>query len=334
MRLLRVDPEHPEEEVIEEAAAALRGGELVAFPTETVYGLGALALDPGAVERIFAAKGRPADHPLIAHVVDADAARVLAGEWPESAVRLARRFWPGPLTLVLPRGEGVPDVLTAGLDTVALRVPAHPVARALLGEVGAPVAAPSANRFTALSPTTAAHVARSLGDSVSIILDGGPVPVGIESAVVDLSGPLPLLLRPGTLTRAQIEEVVGPLGEPETASPRRSPGQHPRHYAPRARLVLAASPAEARAAAAAETGAGGRPLVLARSWEIGGVEGRRLPPLPGAYARALYAALHDADASGHTLVLVEPPPSSPEWEGVRDRLRRGSTPVGREGDRG
>jgi L-threonylcarbamoyladenylate synthase len=331
MRLLKVDPERPAPAAIEEAAAAIRAGELVAFPTETVYGLGALALDASAVQRIFAAKGRPPDHPLIAHVRDAPSARALAAHWPEAAQRLAERFWPGPLTLVVPRAPHVPDALTAGLDTVAVRVPAHPVARALLEAVGAPVAAPSANRFTALSPTTATHVADSLGEVVSVLLDAGPVSVGIESAVVDASGPLPLLLRPGTLTRAQLEEVAGPLGDPVAGAPRRSPGQHPRHYAPRARLVLVEASAEARAAAAEEIRSGGRPLVLTRELDLPGLEVARLPPEPGGYARELYAALHRADASGHTLLLVERPPAGPEWEGVHDRLRRASAVVGREG---
>jgi L-threonylcarbamoyladenylate synthase len=332
VRLLKVDREHPEAGPIAAAAAALRAGELVAFPTETVYGLGALALDERAVARIFAAKGRPADNPLIAHVSDAAGARELAARWPELAERLAERFWPGPLTLVVPRAPHLPGILTAGLDTVAVRVPGHPVAAALLRAVGEPVAAPSANRFTRVSPTTAAHVTEALGEAVSVVLDAGPVALGIESAVVDVSGPLPLLLRPGTITRGQIEEVAGPLGEASAGGPRRSPGQHERHYAPRARLRLVATHEEARAAAAEEERAGGRPVVLGIGWTLPGVPLRRLPESPAGYARALYATLHELDAMGHTAILVEPPPSDPAWEGVRDRLRRAAREVGPEGD--
>jgi len=334
VRLLKVDRERPEAGSIAVAAEALRRGELVAFPTETVYGLGALALDEQAVARIFAAKGRPADNPLIAHVSGTPAARELASRWPELADRLAERFWPGPLTLVVPRAPHLPGILTAGLDTVAVRVPAHPVAAALLVAVGAPVAAPSANRSTRVSPTTAAHVTDSLGDVVSVVLDAGAVALGIESAVVDVSGPVPLLLRPGSITRAQIEEVTGPLGEASAGGPRRSPGQHARHYAPRARLRLVASPGEASEAAIAEERAGGRPVVLAVGWALPGVPLRRLPGSPSGYARALYATLHELDALGHTTVLVEPPPSDPAWEGVRDRLRRAAREVGPEDDAG
>ena len=209
MELLRIDPANPDRATLRVAAVALRHGGLVAFPTETVYGLGAHALDEAAVARIYAAKGRPSYNPLIVHVTDAEAAKALVADWPTNAALLARAFWPGPLTLVLPKRGIVPDAITAGLPSVAVRVPAHPVALALLREARIPIAAPSANRCTELSPTTAAHVVESLGDVVDLIVDGGPTTVGIESTVVDLSGPAPRVLRPGMISAAQIAEVVG-----------------------------------------------------------------------------------------------------------------------------
>ena len=189
----------------------LRAGGLVAFPTETVYGLGADALDPAAVRRIYEAKGRPAFNPIIVHVASIEHARRLARQWPAHATRLAQRFWPGPLTLVVPKDVTVPDIVTAGLDAVGIRVPAHPVALALIRAADLPVAAPSANRFTQLSPTSADHVAQALGDRIDVLLDGGPAQVGIESTVVDLTGPMPRLLRPGMISIASLEEVVGPV---------------------------------------------------------------------------------------------------------------------------
>src|SRR3954447_6536010 len=207
------------------AAELLRAGRLVAFPTETVYGLGANALDADAVDRIFAAKGRPASSPLIVHVDSVEMAQTLVSEWPPIASELAARFWPGPLTLVLPKRALVPDRVTAGLDSVGLRMPAHPVAVALIREADIPLAAPSANRFTELSPTTAEHVRCALGDAIDLILDGGPCTVGIESTVLSLTGGLPVLLRPGMVTQAQIESVVGPIEVvPTTAGPHASPG--------------------------------------------------------------------------------------------------------------
>ncbi|MFW6201455.1 MAG: L-threonylcarbamoyladenylate synthase, partial [Gemmatimonadota bacterium] len=200
MRVLTVDPESPDPAAIDRAARALREGRLIAFPTETVYGLGADALDADAVRRIFEAKERPPRNPLIVHVADAAAARGLVERWPPAAGRLADAFWPGPLTLVLPKRPEVPDEVTAGLPTVAVRVPSHPVARALLLAAGVPVAAPSANPFTGVSPTTARHVQSGLADRIDLVLDAGPTPVGIESTVVDLSGPKPRLLRPGMIS--------------------------------------------------------------------------------------------------------------------------------------
>ena len=229
--------------LIEQAAELLRHGKLVAFPTETVYGIGANALDEAAVRRIFEVKGRPSTSPLIVHVDSLEMARRVVAVWPTAAETLARRFWPGPLTLVLPKQPTVPDVVTAGLPTVGVRAPAHPVALELIRRSGVPVAAPSANRFTELSPTTAEHVRRSLGGSVDLILDGGPAQVGIESTVLSLAGAQPVLLRPGMVSPAQIEELIGPvtLGgriEDQSASAHASPGLHRRHYSPRTPLLL------------------------------------------------------------------------------------------------
>lgn len=334
MATVRTDPNEPGPQLLAHAASILRRGGLVAFPTETVYGLGANALDAAAVGRIFAAKGRPSFNPLIVHVASAQAARELATHWPEHAQALAEAFWPGPLTLVLPKRALVPDVVTAGLASVALRVPAHPVARALLEAAGIPVAAPSANRYTELSPTTAAHVERALGDRVELILDGGPTRVGIESTVVDLTGEVPVLLRPGTLSPAALRAVVGTIEVPrdpapaDPTAPRPSPGLVGRHYAPRARVQLFDGSDRAGAGALAE-----------RAAATGAVVGALLlSPLPapldhavlmpgeaGAYAHALYAALHELDDAGCTLVLVERVPEDEAWAGVRDRLERSAT---------
>ena len=260
MSIIAVSPTSPEAATIARAAALLGQGRLVCFPTETVYGLGANALDPAAVNRIYEAKGRPAHNPLIVHVADAAAARRLVTAWPDAAERLAAKWWPGPLTLVLPKSREVPSEVTAGLGTVAIRVPAHPVALALLKAAGMPIAAPSANRSGELSPTTAEHVQRSLGDLVPMILDAGPTTVGIESTVIDLSDRAPVLLRPGMVTREEIEALIGPVTLPsppiEAEAPRPSPGMLDRHYAPKGKLVLFSTVAEALPAAAEARGKG------------------------------------------------------------------------------
>ena len=226
---------------IEYAASLLRAGRLVAFPTETVYGLGANALDPEAVAQIYKVKGRPPTSPLIVHVASIEMAKSLVTTWPDLADRLARRFWPGPLTLVLEKHSSIPDIVTAGLPTVGLRMPAHPIALALIRTAAIPLAAPSANRFTHLSPTTADHVRQGLGGDVDLILDGGPCEVGIESTVLSLAGPQPVLLRPGGIPRAEIESMIGTITTTEDISDgaHLAPGMHPRHYSPRTRLVLA-----------------------------------------------------------------------------------------------
>lgn len=338
--LLTVDPNNPDPVVVEHAAALLRRGKLVAFPTETVYGLGANALDPDAVVAVYTAKGRPAWNPVIAHVPDVAAARALTRHWPPAADRLAAAFWPGPLTLVLPKAAHVPDVATAGLDAVAVRIPAHPVALALLRAAGVPIAAPSANRFTQVSPTNAQHVQASLGDRVELILDGGPSSVGIESTVVDLTGRDAVILRPGMITAADLERALGGSGvavrtataavshdaPAATATAQRSPGMADRHYAPRADVWLF-DPAQQPeiAAALAQRGDGaGTVTALLRTTTLALPDRTqvRMPDDPAAYARALYAALHTADAAGASLIVIERPPADDRWAGLRDRLTR------------
>jgi L-threonylcarbamoyladenylate synthase len=317
--IIAVDAQRPDPTLIRRAAETLRAGELVAFPTETVYGLGAAALDARAVAKIFAAKGRPSYNPLIVHVLDVDGARALVEEWPELATALARRFWPGPLTMVMRKRDLVPDLVTAGLASVAVRAPAHPVARALLAEAKLPIAAPSANRFQSISPTTAAHVARSLGEDAALILDGGPTSVGIESTVIDLASERPALLRLGGVPVEEIEAITGPLARPAAPSEgeaRSSPGQVDRHYAPRASLrVVARIEGELE---------GPRPLgTMGFGSAPAGVEHHlQMPKDPHEYARLLYAALHTLDDLGCARILVEAAPDDPAWAAVRDRLSR------------
>jgi L-threonylcarbamoyladenylate synthase len=300
---------------IRRAAALIRAGELVAFPTETVYGLGANALDDAAVARIFVAKGRPAESPLIVHVDSVEMARGLVREWPAHADLLSRRFWAGPLTLVLPKQPHVPNVVTAGLDTVGIRMPANAVAIALIREAGVPIAAPSANRFTALSPTTAEHVRAGLGDRVAMVLDGGRTTVGIESTVLSLAGANPLLLRPGMLSRAEIEEVIGPVevSGSSVAGAHPAPGMHPRHYSPRTQLLLVDDgrlPPRGR----------GAYLWIAKTADAASTI--QMPDHPRAYAAVLYEALHQADAQAWDWIAVERPPLAPEWAAIHDRLER------------
>jgi L-threonylcarbamoyladenylate synthase len=337
MKRIQVDPVHPDPEAIARAAAIIRAGGLVAFPTETVYGLGANALDPEAVLRVFQAKGRPSFNPLIAHVADSDGAARLVRAWPEIAGRLAAAFWPGPLTLVLPRASIVPDAVTGGLPEVAVRVPAHPVALALLRVAAVPIVAPSANPSNAVSPTSADHVEKHLGERLDLILDGGPTRLGIESTVVDLSGARPRILRPGALPADRIEALVGPLAElPATDSPRRhaSPGMLDRHYAPKANLLV--FDGHQRAAAAATARQAVRQGMTVGALHLGGLDAEvqhetRMPDQAREYARILYAELHRLDDLGCDLILAEQVPEGREWEGVRDRLTRGATPPTPEG---
>ncbi|HLI64006.1 MAG TPA: L-threonylcarbamoyladenylate synthase [Terriglobales bacterium] len=302
---------------IEHAATLLRAGKLVAFPTETVYGLGANALDAAAVARIFEAKGRPSTSPVIVHVSDMDMVRRVAAEWPAVAQLLAQKFWPGPLTLVLKKQPAIPALVTAGLNNVGVRMPSHPVARALIEAAGLPIAAPSANRFTQLSPTTAEHVRQGLGDRVDYILDGGPCTVGIESTVLSLAGSIPVLLRPGGISRPQIEAVIGPVTQQTTASAEAhpSPGLHPRHYSPRTKLLLVCD------GQVPDSGAGAY-LQLRQPPKTKVQEIVRMPPNAAEYAVRLYGVLHQLDARNYDWIAVEVPDNSPEWEAVCDRLQR------------
>lgn len=296
------------------AADALRSGKLVAFPTETVYGLGANALDAAAVARIFEAKGRPTTNPLIVHVADAAEVLAVAAEVPPLAAKLFAAFWPGPLTLVLPKAPGVPDLVTAGGPTVAVRCPNHPLARELLRAAGVPVAAPSANRSGELSPTTADHVLVSLDGRIEFVLDGGPCPGGLESTVLDVTGPVPRLLRPGLVSLDQLRAVIGDvlIGPNPDSGPARSPGLLTKHYAPRTALECAATDTERE--------------FLANLYETAGLTVARYSPpdSPVAAAARLYADLHALDATAPDRILVTLPPDAPEWQAVRDRLLRAS----------
>ncbi|NHA13967.1 L-threonylcarbamoyladenylate synthase [Thioalkalivibrio sp. XN279] len=312
-------------DAIARAAQLLRAGGVVAIPTETVYGLGAVAMNPVAVRRVFAIKGRPVNHPLIVHLASAEALPEWAYEIPDAAWLLAERFWPGPLTLVLPRRPRVPDEVTGGQDSVALRVPAQPVARELIAAAGA-LAAPSANRFGRVSPTTAAHVLAELGDDVDMILDAGPCQVGLESTIVSLLEGQPALLRPGGVTVAELEAV---LGRPVVAPPQdlRAPGRLASHYAPATPLELVAA-SELPAQLAASSAAGTKVAVVAYSpdaiaaAEAAGTLVATMPADAAEYGRQMYATLRRLDAAGHDLILVEAPPTAPEWLAVRDRLTR------------
>ena len=289
---------------LDRAAALIRAGGLVAFPTETVYGLGANSLDAAAVRRIYETKGRPETSPLIVHVDSLNMLRSVA-MCCDAADRLAARIWPGPLTMVLPKLAIVPDIVTAGLGTVGVRMPRHPVALELIRRAGVPIAAPSANRFTEVSPTRAEHVRASLGEFGGMILEGGASEVGIESTVVSLVGAA-VLLRPGMISRAELEAVIGPValaGEAGGGEAHASPGQHPKHYSPRTPLRIG------------EPGAAAN-VYLKR--------GGSMPANPAEYAAALYDALHRADAAGVAEIVVEPLPDSTEWDAIRDRLARAS----------
>jgi L-threonylcarbamoyladenylate synthase len=313
---------------IDRAARLLRAGGIVAFPTETVYGLGANALDADAVARIYAIKGRPGTSPLIVHVASIEMAKSLVANWPELADRLATRFWPGPLSLVLPKlletkrthQAIIPAIVTAGLPTVGLRMPAHPVALALIRAAGVPLAAPSANRFTELSPATAEHVRASLGGEIDLLLDGGPCQVGIESTVLSLVEPAPTLLRPGGVSRTALETIVGPLASPPQlltgAHP--APGMHHRHYSPRTILYLATH------GKVPEQGQGIY-LQHLHPPNRNHVAIQQMPQSATDYAAALYPALHQADAGSYSWIAVDMPPSSPEWEAIHDRLQRAGT---------
>ncbi|MFD5122268.1 L-threonylcarbamoyladenylate synthase [Streptomyces sp. NPDC058385] len=314
---------------IDKAAGVLRGGGLVAFPTETVYGLGANAEDPAAVARIFQAKGRPPSHPLIVHIGGAG----LLGDWvqevPATARLLAQHFWPGPLTLVLRRSHRVPLEATGGLETVAVRVPEHPVALALLAAFGGGVTAPSANRFGSVSPTTADHVRAELGDAVDFVLDGGSCEVGVESTIVDVTGEIPSLLRPGGVTREDLEAVLGRPIALDAASPVRVPGQHPSHYAPRARVVLVEPEKVAAEAERAQDAGHTVGVFLPPALAGTPVKAHAVVALPAsmaAYARGLYGFLRELDQQGCDLIVASLPAEEELGLAIANRLRRAAGP--------
>jgi L-threonylcarbamoyladenylate synthase len=331
-KVMPISAAAPEADVIAHAARVLHSGGLVAFPTETVYGLGAVALNPTAVARIFAAKGRPAGNPLIVHVADATDAERLVTAWPEAAARLAERFWPGPLTLVLPKSCAVPDIVTAGGPTVAVRVPAHPVALALLRATGLPVAAPSANRSTCLSPTRAEHVLRDLDGRLELVLDAGPTSGGLESTVLDLTTQPPRLLRPGLVAPGEIEAVIGTIaraaqGTTEVQQPLPSPGMMARHYSPSAPLETVSNDGWGRVKSLCRSGQKVGWLTFAtpatpEKCSLHGLTSIVMPRDPSAYATRLYAVLHALDDHGVERIVVALPPDTEGWLAVRDRLRR------------
>jgi L-threonylcarbamoyladenylate synthase len=341
--VLRVSPTTPEPAVIAEAAAVLARGGLVAFPTETVYGLGARGLHATDVGRIFSAKGRPTGHPLILHVDGEAMARTLAATWPERASLLADAFWPGPLTMVVARAPHVPDAVSGGLATVGVRAPQHPVALALIRAVGEPLAAPSANAHTHVSPTTAAHVVRSLGDRVELVLDAGPCAHGIESTVVDMTTEPPRVLRAGATSlealRGVIPDVTYDAITMTGDAARASPGLASKHYAPRTRVVLADNGPEFSADLAKIAANARRVGVVVWSAEAttdtavafrvassGGalalVTRAVLPGDPEGYAHGIFAALHEADEASLDVLVLERVPDAPAWWAVADRLRR------------
>lgn len=333
--VLTIDSPGQFEAAVARASALLRAGELVVLPTETVYGLAANALDESAVRKIFAVKGRPAHNPIIVHVSSIPMAQTCVADWPVRARQLAARFWPGPLTLVLPRSARIPGLVTAGGPTVGIRWPLHPLMRATIEACGFPLAAPSANLSNQISPTTGEHAREALRGRVPLLVDAGPANVGIESTVLDLTCDPPRVLRPGIISSRQIEGVLGvpiltragPADRVEPVSILKSPGLLARHYAPQARLMVTRWDSDAALLDLARST--GVPLsqihvlaheVIPRSNPFGRVA--IFPHDPEAFARALYAELHRCDELGALLILVEQPPELPEWEGIRDRLGR------------
>jgi len=315
---------------IQYAANLLREGRLVAFPTETVYGLGADAGNPAAVQRIFKAKGRPANHPLIVHIPDTASLNDWALEVPDTAKQLAARFWPGPLALILNKKPNVPLEVTGGQQTVGLRVPDHPVALHLLQAFGGGIAAPSANRFCRISPTLANHVAEELGDAVDLILDGGACQVGVESTIVDLSGDSPRLLRPGQITRYDIESILQTellVSSQETPSQIRAPGMMEVHYAPATMAMLC--PVDALQDKIQELTASGQRIgILAYRQELQENSQTIIIEMPSYardYAQVLYAFLRKLDSLQLDIILVEAPPETEAWRAVNDRLRKATT---------
>ena len=306
---------------LDDALAALHRGDVVGLPTETVYGLAGDASDPAAVARIFALKGRPADHPLIVHVAGIEAIDAWARDVPALARTLAGAFWPGPLTLILRKQAHVLAEVTGGQDTVGLRCPAHPLALQLLRRFGGGLAAPSANRFGRISPTRAAHVREEFGDAVPVVLDGGDCEVGLESTIVDLSGPTPRILRPGKLGKAELEAIAGPICEGAAGDSPRVSGALASHYSPHTRTQLLTRE-ELVEQARRYRALGESVLALTLGSAIEGLDGRVLADDPDAYGHDLYAALRELDARRADRLLVEAPPARREWFAVLDRLGR------------
>ncbi len=301
---------------INKAAAILRAGGLVAFPTETVYGLGADARNPAAIARVFAVKGRPTTHPLIVHLADIAELNQWASMVPPAALLLARHFWPGPLTIVLPKAPDVLPAVTGGQETVALRIPAHPIAQALLREFGDGCVAPSANLFTHVSPTTAQAVRDELGDQIEFILDGGPCAVGLESTIIDLSANVPVLLRPGMISQAQLEAVLGSAIHTRQHATTRAPGMHALHYAPRTQAILLPRELIREYLAAHAV-----PIaVLAFGETLAHCHYVTMPTAVADYAHCLYDVLRRVDHGEYQLILIEQVPETAEWDAVRDRL--------------
>lgn len=319
------DPEHDAHHVAR-AAKVITDGGIVAIPTETVYGLAADALNPSAIQKIYDAKGRPSTNPLIIHVTSIEQAKALSSAWPVVAQNLAEAFWPGPLTLIVPKSSIVPDIATAGFPSVAIRIPSHPVMRAVIDAAGTPLAAPSANRSQALSPTRAGHVLKSLGDRIDLILDAGTTEHGLESTVVDCTVIPPRVLRPGPITIMALEQVVGrvkadDMNVPDD-TPRASPGMSQKHYSPQATLKVVPGPALAKAIADAEEPVAafmlGSAVLNSKATMV------QMPASPVVYGAILYGELHRMDDAGMKTIIVEEPPHQPGWEAVRDRLRRAS----------
>jgi len=316
---------------VRQAADLLRAGQVVALPTETVYGLAANALDAEAVARIYEIKGRPAHNPIIVHVAGLEMARRCVATWPPSADKLAAAFWPGPLTLVLPRSKEIPDAVTAGGTTVGVRCPSHPIIQAVIRECGFPLAAPSANPSNRISPTTADHVRKQLGGKIRCIVDGGPSQVGIESTVLDLTAEPPRVLRPGMIHEGALAAVIGAVRGDARGAPGgetlRSPGLLRRHYAPRAKLVVLSwrDDADLKSQISNLKSQISDCHLIAHS-RVPSPKGfgrvSLIPHDPEAFARALYAELHRCDEEGAGWIVVEAPPETPEWTAIQDRLKR------------
>ncbi len=320
---------------VKRATELLRAGEVVALPTETVYGLAANALDKKAVAKIFQIKNRPANNPIIVHVASVEMAKRCVTAWPNSAEKLARAFWPGPLTLVLPRAKGIPGIVTAGGKTVGVRWPGHPLIQAVIRECGFPLAAPSANVSSRVSPTNAGHVRRQLGGKISLIVDGGQSQVGIESTVLDLTVSPPQVLRPGMIHAESLAAVMGEVRnqKPEVRSKSGKalpgPGLLKKHYAPKAKLLILSwcNDADLKSQIANRKSQIASCHVIAHTHIPSGENFARvgvIPRVAAAFARAIYAELHRCDAEGAALIIVEAPPDQPEWSGITDRLRRAS----------